>query len=50
MCSKIKCVHCGKWTWTGCGLHVEQALKGVKEEERCQGSYGGIFKICPEKK
>lgn len=35
MCQKITCDHCGKATWTGCGQHVEQALAGVKAEDRC---------------
>ena len=27
---------CGKPTWAGCGAHVEQALRGVPPEKRCQ--------------
>lgn len=29
MCRKVKCVTCGKWTWAGCGQHIEQCLAGV---------------------
>ena len=23
--------------WAGCGMHVEQVLRGVPQSERCQG-------------
>ncbi len=36
MCQRIKCERCGKPTWTGCGAHVEQALRGIPPEQRCQ--------------
>lgn len=36
MCYKVKCNNCGKWTWAGCGNHVEQALSNVPQEERCK--------------
>jgi hypothetical protein len=36
MCSKITCSKCNKATWTGCGEHIEDALKGVFEEDRCK--------------
>jgi len=35
MCSKVVCDQCQKFTWEGCGEHVEQALAGVPEEEIC---------------
>lgn len=35
MCQKISCPHCGKPTWTGCGKHIEEALKGVPSDQRC---------------
>jgi hypothetical protein len=25
-----------RYSWAGCGLHIEQALAGVKEEDRCK--------------
>lgn len=37
MCSKVTCNICHKATWSGCGEHVEQALAGVPQSERCQG-------------
>lgn len=37
MCSRITCRECGKATWTGCGQHVEQALAGVPQSQRCPG-------------
>jgi hypothetical protein len=35
MCSAVRCHRCGKVTWTGCGLHVEDVLAVVPQEERC---------------
>ncbi len=35
MCSKVTCRTCGKATWSGCGNHVEQALAGVPQAQRC---------------
>jgi len=37
MCTKTKCSTCGKASWTGCGEHIEEALFGIAENERCQG-------------
>ena len=37
MCSRTTCRKCGKPTWSGCGNHIEQALKGVQKSDRCQG-------------
>ena len=37
MCSRTTCRKCGKPTWSGCGQHVEIALKGVAKNDRCQG-------------
>lgn len=36
MCSPAQCSRCGKTTWTGCGNHVDQALAGVPQAQRCQ--------------
>eukprot|EP00122_Pirum_gemmata_P013924 Pgem_evm1s12971 len=36
MCSRITCPICWKYTWMGCGKHIDQALEGVLEAERCQ--------------
>ena len=35
MCARITCSACGKPTWTGCGQHIEDALYGVPETDRC---------------
>lgn len=42
MCKKIDCSKCGKPSWSGCGMHIETALAGIKEEERCMGWKTGI--------
>jgi len=39
MCSRVTCNRCNKATWSGCGNHIEEALAGVPEEERCQGDH-----------
>jgi len=36
MCSKIICNKCGKWTWSGCGKHINTALKGIPKENICK--------------
>eukprot|EP01040_Poterioochromonas_malhamensis_P005518 gene5518-5928_t len=41
MCSRVTCSKCGKPTWVGCGFHVEQALAGVKPEDRCKCERSG---------
>ncbi len=35
MCSPATCRHCGKTTYTGCGMHVEEVLAGVPVSQRC---------------
>jgi hypothetical protein len=35
MCSKVDCDICKKATWVGCGEHIEEALEGVAEADRC---------------
>jgi len=37
MCSRVTCSRCSKATWSGCGNHIEEALAGVPEKDRCQG-------------
>jgi hypothetical protein len=37
MCSKVSCRKCGKPTWSGCGQHIEEALYGIAEADRCKG-------------
>jgi hypothetical protein len=36
MCRPLKCDNCGKMTWEGCGLHVEEALAGIPEDQICE--------------
>ncbi|PSC75677.1 hypothetical protein C2E20_1094 [Micractinium conductrix] len=35
MCHKFVCVKCFKPTWVGCGKHIDYALDGVPEDNRC---------------
>jgi len=35
VCSPVRCENCGKTTWQGCGLHVDEALAGVAAADRC---------------
>jgi hypothetical protein len=37
MCRPVACKVCGKTTWAGCGMHVDQVLAGVPRQERCSG-------------
>lgn len=36
MCQRIRCTTCGKPSYAGCGLHVEQVLGDVPKEDRCR--------------
>lgn len=36
MCSRMTCRGCGKPTWSGCGAHIESALRGVPHDQRCK--------------
>jgi hypothetical protein len=40
MCRKIACA-CGKATWAGCGQHVDAALAGVADADRCEAVRAG---------
>jgi hypothetical protein len=35
MCRRVQCEKCGKPTYAGCGMHIEQVLAGVPVAERC---------------
>ena len=35
MCRKVACTNCKKSSWAGCGQHIEAALSGVVETDRC---------------
>jgi len=41
MCSAATCHICGKITWTGCGQHVDQVMRGIPEARRCPGHDDG---------
>lgn len=36
MCTRVTCHACGKPTYAGCGMHVEQVLAGVPRDRRCR--------------
>jgi hypothetical protein len=36
MCRRIACEVCGKPSFAGCGMHVEQVLADVPKAERCR--------------
>lgn len=36
MCRRVQCDECGKPTFKGCGMHVEQVLGDVPPAERCR--------------
>lgn len=35
MCQRVTCGVCRKPSWEGCGQHIEEALAGVAESDRC---------------
>ncbi|KAJ4461583.1 hypothetical protein PAPYR_2182 [Paratrimastix pyriformis] len=35
MCQRAKCRKCGKVTWSGCGEHIEEVMRGVPESRKC---------------
>ena len=35
MCSPVTCATCKKFTWSGCGEHIEQALAGIPVDQLC---------------
>ena len=37
MCRAVACKTCGKTTWAGCGMHVNQVMAGVASSDRCPG-------------
>jgi hypothetical protein len=36
MCRRVTCSTCGKPTFSGCGMHVEQVLGDVPRDDRCK--------------
>eukprot|EP00050_Salpingoeca_kvevrii_P012996 m.26282 g.26282 ORF g.26282 m.26282 type:complete len:58 (+) comp4563_c0_seq2:560-733(+) len=49
MCRKVKCNGCSKWTWAGCGQHIDSAMSGVDKDERCPGWEKGVCTVDPSK-
>eukprot|EP00438_Fugacium_kawagutii_P029524 Skav222750 [mRNA] locus=scaffold2390:616779:616955:- [translate_table: standard] len=49
MCRKVKCKGCGKYTWSGCGQHVESSLRSIPEDQRCGGWRKGVCDVAPDK-
>ncbi|MFZ9720759.1 MAG: hypothetical protein ACO3T6_04515 [Candidatus Nanopelagicaceae bacterium] len=43
MCSRVTCGSCGKFTWSGCGEHIESALAGLSQDQicKCDGDMSG---------
>lgn len=35
MCQRVVCPTCNKYTYSGCGNHVDQVLSGVPASRRC---------------
>ncbi|KAF9346912.1 hypothetical protein BGX26_001554 [Mortierella sp. AD094] len=35
MCQRTICRDCGKFTWTGCGLHITEVLAGLTLDKIC---------------
>jgi Na+-translocating ferredoxin:NAD+ oxidoreductase RNF subunit RnfB len=35
MCSRTTCRSCGLASWSGCGAHVEQVMRGIPKDQRC---------------
>lgn len=35
MCRRVTCNSCGKPTYAGCGMHIEQVLGDVPKVDRC---------------
>jgi hypothetical protein len=36
MCRRVDCPSCGRPTYAGCGLHIEQVLGDVPPGDRCR--------------
>lgn len=37
MCRPVTCQQCGKTTWAGCGMHVDQVKATVPASQWCDG-------------
>jgi hypothetical protein len=36
MCWKVVCQKCKKYTWDGCGKHIEQVRNSVPKDQWCE--------------
>lgn len=36
MCRRVTCPKCKKFTYAGCGNHIQEALKGLTKDQICQ--------------
>lgn len=41
MCRPATCKKCGLTTWAGCGMHVDDVMRGVPQDQRCGGHEPG---------
>jgi hypothetical protein len=35
MCSRTTCRSCGLASWSGCGAHVDEVMRGIPDHQRC---------------
>lgn len=35
MCSPVVCPRCRKYTWSGCGNHIEQVMSRIPSDKQC---------------
>lgn len=35
MCRRVNCGKCHKYTYSGCGRHIDQALRGLTKDQIC---------------
>ncbi len=47
MCRATTCRTCGKPTWTGCGQHVDQVMRGVPTAQRRPGHAATPLSLIP---
>ncbi|WP_300765857.1 hypothetical protein [uncultured Bifidobacterium sp.] len=33
MCYEVTCPICGKKTWAGCGMHIDQVMRGIPQDQ-----------------
>lgn len=36
MCSIVRCTDCEKYTWSGCGQHVDQIFRNYNPDQLCK--------------